>query len=108
MSGESVLPVAPSPQPLAPGNGLRVMLLLTMAVWGGNLSVVKLLVERFDPLVVSAARMVVASLALLAVLRWRRLALPRPSPRQALAFVISAALAAAVRCTPSVKTIWLR
>ena len=92
MSGESVLPVAPSPQPLAPGNGLRVMLLLTMAVWGGNLSVVKLLVERFDPLVVSAARMVVASLALLAVLRWRRLALPRPSPRQALAFVVCAVL----------------
>ena len=92
MSVQAALPAVPSPKPVAPGQGLRVMLLLTMAVWGGNLSVVKLLVERFDPLVVSAARMVVASLALLAVLRWRGLAMPRPSPRQALAFVACAVL----------------
>ena len=92
MSGEAVPPAAAGPRPTPPDNGLRVMLLLTMAVWGGNLSVVKLLVERFDPLVVSAVRMVVASLALLVVLRWRGLALPRPSARQALAFLVCALL----------------
>ena len=92
MSGDAVPPAAVGPRPSPPDNGLRVMLLLTMAVWGGNLSVVKLLVERFDPLVVSAVRMVVASLALLVVLRWRGLALPRPSARQALAFLACALL----------------
>ena len=87
-----VTPPAAGHAPLRPGQGLRVMLLFTMAVWGGNLSVVKLLVERFDPLVVCAARMVVASLALLVMLRWRGLALPRTSLRQALTFMACAVL----------------
>ena len=91
MSGAPTPPAA-NPKPNPAGNGMRVMLLLTMAVWGGNLSVIKLLVERFDPLVVSAVRMVVASLALLVVLRWRGLALPRPSARQALGFAVCALL----------------
>ena len=78
--------------PTPPGNPLRLMLLATMAVWGGNLSVVKLLVERFDPMWVSTLRMVVASLALLAVLRWRRLAWPRLDRRQALLLVACAVL----------------
>ena len=40
MSGDAVPPAAVGPRPATPDNGLRVMLLLTMAVWGGNLSVV--------------------------------------------------------------------
>jgi drug/metabolite transporter (DMT)-like permease len=71
---------------------MRLMLLATMAVWGGNLSVVKLLIERFDPLWVSALRMGVATLALLAVVRWRGLAWPRPDRRQALLFLACAVL----------------
>ena len=52
------------------------MLLLTMAVWGGNLSVVKLLIERLEPMWVSVLRMAVATLALWAVVHWRGLAWP--------------------------------
>ena len=58
------------------------MLLLTMAVWGGNVSIVKLLVERFDPVLVSSLRVLIASVTLLAVLRLRRLRWPRLSRRQ--------------------------
>ena len=92
MSAEAVPPPAVGARPAAPDNSLRLMLLLMMAFWGANLSVVKLLVERFDPLVVAAARMVVATLVLWAVLRWRGLALPRPSARQAMGFGVCALL----------------
>ena len=86
-------PAAPTPPtPTPSGNPLRLMLLATMAVWGGNLSVVKLLVERFDPMWVSALRMVVATLALLAVLRWRRLPWPRLDRRQVLLLLACAVL----------------
>ena len=60
-----------------PDNTLRLTLLVTMAVWGGNVSVVKLLTEQFNPIWVSTLRMVVATAALLAVLRWRGQRLPR-------------------------------
>ena len=60
-----------------PDNTLRLTLLATMAVWGGNVSVVKLLTEQVHPIWVSTLRMVVASLALLAVLHWRGQRLPR-------------------------------
>jgi len=86
----SAPPISPPPAPA--GNAMRLMLLATMAVWGGNLSVVKLLIAQFDPLWVSTLRMVVASLALLAVLRWRGLAWPRLGRRQALLFVACALL----------------
>ncbi len=82
----------PTAPPTAPGNPLRLMLLATMAVWGGNLSVVKLLVERFDPMWVSTLRMAVATLALLAVLRWRRLPWPRLGRRQWLLLLACAVL----------------
>ena len=87
-------PITPptTPPTIPPGNPLRLMLLVTMAVWGGNLSVVKLLVERFDPLWVSTLRMLVATLALLAVLRWRRLPWPRLGRRQWLLLVACAVL----------------
>ena len=62
---------------------MRAMLLATMAVWGGNLSVVKLLIERLDPLWVSVLRMVVASVALWLLLGLRKQPWPRATPRQA-------------------------
>lgn len=50
---------------------MRALLLLTMAVWGGNLSVVKWLLVTFDPLVAALARMLIAVLALWAWWWWR-------------------------------------
>ena len=43
---------------------MRWLLLATMAVWGGNVSVVKLLLEQFDPLLLAAMRMTVATVTL--------------------------------------------
>ena len=60
-----------------PDNTLRLTLLVTMAVWGGNVSVVKLLTEQFNPIWVSTLRMVVATVALLVLLYWRGQRLPR-------------------------------
>ena len=52
-----------------------------MAVWGGNVSVVKLLLGQMDAMALSVARMVSAALLLLLVLRWRSPALPHLAPR---------------------------
>lgn len=56
---------------------MRWLLLGTMAVWGANLSVVKLLFESLEPMLVAVLRMAVSALALSAVLVWRRLPWPR-------------------------------
>ncbi len=79
----------PPGQPPA-SSAMRLMLLATMAVWGGNVSVVKQLLTQLDPLLLSALRMVVASITLLLVLRLRGLRWPRPSRRQALGLVACA------------------
>lgn len=68
------------------------MLLATMAVWGGNVSVVKLLLAHFDPLMLAALRMVVATVTLVVVLRFRGMKWPRPSRRQALGLLACALL----------------
>lgn len=78
--------------PAQAGTGMRLLLLATMAVWGGNVSVVKLLLQHFDPMLLSALRMTVASVTLLAVLRWRGLPWPRLTPRLALGLVACALL----------------
>lgn len=52
---------------------MRGLLLATMAIWGANLSVVKLLFESLEPMLVALLRMAVSALALVAVVRWRRL-----------------------------------
>lgn len=69
---------------------MRLMLLATMAVWGGNVSVVKQLLTQLDPLLLSALRMVVATVTLLLVLRLRGLPWPRLSQRQALGLLACA------------------
>ena len=61
---------------------VRWLLLATMAVWGLNLSVVKLLIERFEPMLVAVLRMTVAAVAITVVLCWRRLPWPRFTPRE--------------------------
>lgn len=69
--------------PTASDPWMRWLLLGTMAVWGGNLSVVKLLIGRFDTMAVAMLRMVVAALALMVLLHWRRLGWPRLTRAQA-------------------------
>lgn len=61
---------------------MRWLLLATMAVWGLNLSVVKLLIERFEPMLIAVLRMAVAAVAISVVLCWRRLPWPRFTPRE--------------------------
>jgi drug/metabolite transporter (DMT)-like permease len=61
---------------------MRWLLLATMAVWGLNLSVVKLLIERFEPMLIAVLRMAVAAIAISVVLYWRRLPWPRFTPRE--------------------------
>jgi drug/metabolite transporter (DMT)-like permease len=63
-----------------------------MAVWGGNLSVVKLLITQFDTMAVATARMVVAGLALGAVLVHRHAGWPPLRRRQALTLLACAVL----------------
>ncbi|MDH4391498.1 MAG: DMT family transporter [Aquabacterium sp.] len=61
---------------------LQALLLGTMAMWGANLSVVKLLLTQMEPILVSVLRMVVAAVAVAAVVAWRRLPWPALSRRQ--------------------------
>jgi len=58
---------------------LRWLLLGTMALWGANLPVVKLLLEWLSPMAVSALRITVAALAMLGFVAWQRR--PRPPLR---------------------------
>lgn len=62
--------------------GLQALLLGTAAVWGANLSVVKLLLVQMEPLLVSVLRMLVAAVAVAAVVAWRRMPWPQLSRRQ--------------------------
>ncbi len=65
---------------------LRALLLGTMAAWGANLAVVKLLLDSMEPLLVSVLRMAVAAVAVAAVVAVQvgrgRMAWPPLSPRQ--------------------------
>lgn len=65
---------------------LRALLLGTMAAWGANLAVVKLLLEVMEPLLVSVLRMAVAAVAVSAVVAWQvgrgRMAWPPLTRRQ--------------------------
>lgn len=87
-AADSTVPITSPAPTLASGGapvhdqGMRAMLLLTMAVWGGNVSIVKILVERFDPILISSLRVLIACITLLAVLRLRGLHWPRLSRRQ--------------------------
>jgi drug/metabolite transporter (DMT)-like permease len=71
---------------------MRWLLLGTMAVWGANLSVVKLLFESLEPMLVAVLRMAVSAIALTAVLAWRRRPWPRLRRRQWLTLAAGAVL----------------
>jgi drug/metabolite transporter (DMT)-like permease len=69
MARMPALPAAVEPAPGA--SSLRWLLLATMAAWGANLSIVKWLVGRHDPLAVGTLRMLAAGLVLAGVLAWQ-------------------------------------
>lgn len=75
---------------------LRALLLGTMAAWGANLAVVKLLLAVMEPLLVSVLRMAVAAVAVAAMVGWQiargRLRWPALSRRQWWALVACAVL----------------
>ncbi len=78
------------------GHRMQLLLLGTMALWGANLSVVKLLLESMEPMLVSVLRMLVAAVAVAGVvlLRIARGHMPWPplSRRQWLALAGCAVL----------------
>ncbi len=59
-----------------------------MAVWGLNVSAVKLLTASFEPTTLATLRMIVACIALTAIVLWRRCGVPALSWRQFLAVII--------------------
>lgn len=71
-----------APAPVAAPPALRWALLATMALWGANLPVVKLLLERLEPMAVSALRIGLAALAMVALLLWQRRPAAALRPRQ--------------------------
>lgn len=75
---------APHPQhPPAPSAGasIRLGLLAMMAIWGANVSVVKLMLPHMDPMVLSLGRMSSAALVLVAVMLWQGRRLSRRALR---------------------------
>lgn len=66
-------------QPAAtPNRAVELALLLVLAgLWGGSYTFIKLGVETIPPLTLIAARTLIAGAALLVVIRWRGLRLPR-------------------------------
>jgi drug/metabolite transporter (DMT)-like permease len=67
-------------------------LVAAMAIWGLNLTAVKLLTQTFEPSMVAALRMVVAAAALTGIVLWQRGAPWLPSGRQAIAIFLCAVL----------------
>ena len=61
---------------------MRWLLLGTMAAWGANLAVVKLLFETFEPMLLALLRMGISAITLVIVVRWRGLPWPRLRRRQ--------------------------
>lgn len=71
---------------------VQALLIGAMAVWGLNLTVVKLLTTVFDPMLMASLRMLVACIGLTVTLRWRRVGRVSVSARQAGALVVCALL----------------
>jgi len=64
------------------GAAVHVALMLTMACWGMNFAVMKVLAEHFDAGHIAFLRMAVGSATFALLVRWRRLRWPRLSRRQ--------------------------
>lgn len=73
---------------------MQLLLIATMAIWGLNISAIKVLTEYMDPLLISAYRMVLASIIINMTLVWSRrpVRLGRISRKNWLRFVLCAIL----------------
>ncbi len=76
----------------SPSAALRLMLLLTMAFWGGNVAIVKLLNAALHPMLVSMCRLLIGAVVLAIGLALQRPGWPRLSARQAAALALCALL----------------
>lgn len=74
----------PSPEEARPvaDASIQWVLIGAMAVWGLNVAAVKALTTSFDPTLLAAVRMLVATASLVAVVLWRRCGVPALSLRQ--------------------------
>ncbi len=75
-----------------PTPSVQSILIIAMAVWGLNVSAVKVLTGSLDPLVVAAVRMVVACAALTLIVIWKRYGLAGSTWRRTLGLVVCAVL----------------
>ncbi len=71
---------------------VQSLLVVAMAVWGLNVSAVKVLTGSLDPLVVAAVRMVVACVALTLIVLWRRDGIAGLTWRRAFGLLVCAVL----------------
>jgi drug/metabolite transporter (DMT)-like permease len=69
--------VTVQPTPLAASRQDFLLLLLLSAMWGGSFPLIKIAVGSLPPLWVAALRITIGGLAMLAVLRFRHVPLPR-------------------------------
>lgn len=74
------------------GPSVQSILIAAMAVWGLNVSAVKVLTGVLDPIVVAAVRMVVALVALTVIFVWKRHGLAWLTWRRGLGLVVCAVL----------------
>jgi drug/metabolite transporter (DMT)-like permease len=70
---------SPTPRPSAGLTAQDAAMLTVCLIWGGNFTVMKLALERMEPLAFTAVRFVLGSVLLWAVLRWKEG--PAPLPR---------------------------
>jgi drug/metabolite transporter (DMT)-like permease len=67
------------------------LLLLLALLWGGSFTLIKIAVETIPPASLTAGRIALAALVLLAVMRWRGISLPS-SPRIWLHFLVQSVI----------------
>lgn len=85
--------MGPEPRGSEPhGIAVQGALLAAMLVWGLNVPVVKALIQWFDPLTLASVRMVVATIALTAILAWKRCSLAAIPGRGWVALALCGAL----------------
>lgn len=73
-------------------SAVRSTLIVAMAIWGLNVTAVKILTDIFDPTTLAALRMLVACAALTVVVLWKRCTWPSLSLQQGTAIAICSLL----------------
>lgn len=71
---------------------VQATLIIAMAIWGMNVTAVKVSTESFSPIALAALRMIVACAALTGVVLWNRCGVPKPNWREGVPLVACAFL----------------